>query len=105
MAYDRNIVTPNRMLQRAVKALSMVGRRPVRELPGELKKIAENGRPAELQFNEWRIKYLTKKDGRFCLHWYVVNGISEASAYFYTRDFQGKQGGVYWNKLARAIRI
>jgi hypothetical protein len=43
MAYDRNIITPNAMLQRAVKALSMAENRPVRELPGELRKIAELG--------------------------------------------------------------
>ena len=105
MAYDRNIITPNAMLQRAVKALSMAENRPVRELPGELKKIAELGRPAEISFNQWRIKYLTKENGEFCLHWYVVNGISEASTTLYTKDYQGKQGGVYWRKLAKDLRI
>jgi len=105
MAYDKNIVIPNAMLQRAVKALSMMNRRPLGELPGELKKIAELGRPTELQFNEWRIKYLTRKNGVFCLHWYVVNGVSEASTTLYTKDYQGKRGGVYWRKLAKDLRI
>ena len=93
-------IYPNAVLKRAIEALQTVGKRNFNELPGELKSIAFTGLPTEIQFNQYRIKYLVKESGKFCLHWYVVNGISGNSHTFYTLDYIGDWGKVHWKKLA-----
>lgn len=100
-----NFYTPNKVLSRAIEDLSKIGQRKVRELPGELRKVAEKGVPDEIQFNQWRLRYCIKdREGVFKLHWFVVNAISGNNTIIYNKDYIGKTGKMRWRDLASAVK-
>lgn len=95
----------NNALKKAVEALQQVGQYPAMALPGKLLEMAKKGLPGDFQFNQWNIRYLTKdKYGIFCLHWLVSNGISGTQKVFYTKDYVGDRGKIYWRRLAGDMR-
>lgn len=76
-----------------------------KELYNKLEEVANEGKPAEFQDNTRRIRYCTRDQyKKFCLHWIVVNVVSGRKQIFYTKDFIGAAGGIYWRSLASAIR-
>lgn len=93
-------------LKNAVEALSTVNKESHILLPGRLLEVARKGKPAEIQFNQFRIRYFTKdEDGLFRLYWLVTNGISGRQKYFYSKDWIGKTGKMRWMNLAKAMRL
>lgn len=92
------------MLRRAADALRSMEERPWSELVEELKTVAYKGVPTEFTFNHLRIKYMVLIDGRYKPTWVVANPISGRTTRFLTVDYMGNQGGIYWNRLASAIR-
>lgn len=101
----RNNFSENAVLERAVRALSLVGKDDWHKLPGLLRDVACKGKPYEFQHNYLRIRYCTKDDlGQFKLHWFVTNAISGRQQYFYNKDWVGENGQIRWMSLAKAIR-
>lgn len=101
---NHNWVSANALLFRAGKALKDTPKRPQRELANELRRIADIGIPTEFQFNNYRIKYMVKvQGGEYKPNWVVVNAILGTKKRFFTVDFMGNRGGVYWHSLAKAM--
>ena len=95
----------NSALKRAVEALQRAEVKEDTTLPVKTSQIARKGLPTEFFWKHWNIRYLTKdRQGVFCLHWIVSNGISGTQRTFYTRDYVGKSGNVNWRKLSSDMK-
>lgn len=101
----RNYYSPDRELELAAARITKYGRKNFADMPKVIKAMAMAGKPAETQFNQYRIKYQTRdKLGTFKLHWIVSDGILGTQRVLYTKDFVGKTGKILWKKLAMAMR-
>ena len=94
----------SRLQELATTRMTMYDRRNNQDLPKVLREIATTGKPAVFQWNQWRIKYLTKDElGSFKLHWVVADGITSKVQEFFTRDYMTENGKILWRKMATAM--
>lgn len=102
--YGRNQCSRSRLQELATTRMTMYDRRNNQDLPKVLREIATTGKPAVFQWNQWRIKYLTKDElGSFKLHWVVADGITSKVQEFFTRDYMTENGKILWRKMATAM--
>lgn len=95
----------NKIRELATTRMTEQGRRYYQDLPKVLREVAETGKPAEFQFNHYRIRHLIRDEiGNLRLSWIVADGITHKVAEFFNKDYVSDKGNILWKKMAMDMR-